>query len=334
MAEIVFFELEPWERDWLAARPGVAGAELVLEPLTPESPGLTSDCRVLSGFIRSRVTPEVLDKLPSLGLVATRSTGYDHIDTSACRERGILVCNVPHYGEHTVAEHTFGLMLSLSRKIHHAYVRTSRHDFSLAGLRGFDLRGKTLGVLGTGNIGIRVIQIARGFGMQVLAWDAREQPLLADLLGFRYVTLDELLPASDVLSLHVPLLPSTHHLIGREALAKIKPGALLINTSRGALVDTEALIAALDSGRLSGAGLDVLEGEELLGEESRMLAGDLPSERLRTLLQDYDLLHRENVIVTPHAAFYSKEAQERILQTTVENITGFLEGRPQNVVGA
>jgi D-lactate dehydrogenase len=332
MPDLLFFDLEPWEQEWLRTHVDLPGAGFFTEPLTAESGLLDPAADVLSVFIHSRVGTDVFDRLANLRLVAARSTGYDHIDAAACRERGISVCNVPHYGEHTVAEHTFGLILALSRKIHHAYLRTSRLDFRLEGLRGFDLRGKTLGVVGTGNIGIRVIQIARGFGLRVVAFDAREQPLLAEVLGFEYVPLDHLLETADVVSLHVPLLPETRHLIDRAALARMKPGALLINTARGGVVDSTALIEALDTGHLGGAGLDVLEGEEMIGEEARLLADGAPTDQVRTVLQDYNLLRREDVIVTPHLAFYSQEAQERILATTVDNIRAFRAGRPVNVV--
>ncbi|MBI3912537.1 MAG: hydroxyacid dehydrogenase [Armatimonadetes bacterium] len=332
MPDILFFELEPWEREWLETRPELVGAGFYEEPLAPGSPHLDPQAGVVSVFIRSRVNQAVLDRLPALRFVVTRSTGYDHIDLAACRARGIAVSNVPRYGEHTVAEHTFGLILALSRKIHHAYVRTSRLDFSLGSLRGFDLRGKILGVVGTGNIGVRVIQIARGFGMRVLAFDVRPQSLLAEVLEFQYVPLEQLLEQADVVTLHVPLLPQTTHLIDRAALTRMKRGALLINTARGALVDTGALIEALDAGHLGGTGLDVLEGEEMIMEERQVLAEGTPMEKLRTVLQDYNLLRRENVIVTPHIAWYSQEAQERILATTVENIHAFQSGRPVNVV--
>jgi D-lactate dehydrogenase len=331
MSNTLFFELEPWETEWLRACPGLPDAIFREEALTPDNPHLDPGAEILSVFIRSPIERAVLERLPALRLTTTRSTGYDHIDRETCRQRGITVCNVPRYGEHTVAEHTFGLILALSRKIHHAYIRTSRLNFSTESLCGFDLRGKTLSVIGTGNIGIRVIQIARGFGMRILAFDAREQPLLAEVLGFEYAPLDRLLREGDVVSLHVPLLPQTRHVIDQEALGKMKAGALLVNTSRGGLVDTAALIEALDSGRLGGAGLDVLEGEELLGEEQVLLDG-APMEKLREVLQDYNLLRRENVIVTPHIGWYSQEARERILTTTVENIRAFHAGQPVNVV--
>jgi D-lactate dehydrogenase len=326
------FELEAWEAEYLRERlPGIE-LRVIPDPLRPETAGAANGATVLSVFIYSRVSAEVLALLPGVQAVATRSTGFDHIDLAACRERGIAVSNVPTYGENTVAEHTFGLILALSRKIHQAYVRTVRGDFSLDGLRGFDLKGRTLGVVGTGHIGLHVIRIARGFGMQVLATDTRQQSFLAEVLGFDYVPLDELIERADIISLHVPYLPATHHLVNRERLERVKQGSLLINTARGGLVDTEALIWALDEGILAGVGLDVLEGEELIAHEEELLKQGAAPEQLQTAIRGHLLLRRENVVFTPHIAFDSEEALRRILDTTVENIQGFLNGTPQHLV--
>jgi D-lactate dehydrogenase len=329
---MAFFEVEPWEEDLI--RKELEGHRLSFFRGLLEDSLLAQiqDASVISVFIRSEVNKAVVDALPALRLVATRSTGYDHIDMEACDERGILVCNVPFYGENTVAEHTFGLILSLSRKIHKAYVRTAQGNFSLEGLRGFDLKNRTLGVIGAGSIGLHVIRIAKGFGMRVLAFDKRENHLMAEVLGFQYAPLDTLLAESDIITLHSPLMPSTQHIINRETLQKVKRGALLINTARGGLVDTEALIWGLDQGILSGAGLDVIEGEELISEETQLLTTPLAEEKLRMLLRQHVLLRREDVVVTPHTAFNSQEAMERIVDTAIADIRGFLEGNPQNVV--
>lgn len=331
---IACFELEPWEEEYL--RRELAGLDFRAStaPLSPETAEMAAGAAIASVFIRSRVSVDTLARLPDLRLVATRSTGFDHVDLEACRQRGILVSNVPTYGENTVAEHTFGLILALSRKIHQAYVRTVRGDFSVQGLRGFDLKGRTLGVVGAGNIGLHVIRIGRGFGMDVLAYDTRPHALLAEVLGFGYVPLDDLLRASDIISLHVPYFPATHHLINRERLAQMRRGSLLINTARGGLVDTEALLWALDEGILAGAGLDVLEGEELIAEEQQLLRQDVAAEQLQSAIRAHVLLRRENVVITPHNAFNSDEALRRILETTVSNVRSFLDGQPRNVVGA
>ena len=330
--KISFFEMEEWHRQYLLDHaPANWDLQVFAETLRPATASLAENAKVVSVFIYSEVSAALIDQLSCLGLVATRSTGYDHIDVEACRGRNILTANVPRYGENTVAEHAFGLILSLSRKIYQAYQRTSRLDFSLHSLRGFDLKGKTMGVVGAGAIGLHVIRIAKGFGMEALAYDTKEQPLLAEVLGFRYTSLPDLLSNSNVISLHVPLLPETHHLINEETIRLIKPGAILINTARGSIVDTGAVVTALNEGILAGAGLDVLEGEESIKEEAQLLGQTLSVEKLRAIVQSYALLHRDNVIITPHIGFYSVEAEERILDTTIENIQAFLQGHPQNV---
>jgi D-lactate dehydrogenase len=293
---------------------------------------LGAGVEVLSVDVGSRVSRRTLEASADLPLVATRSTGYDHIDLAACAERGIAVANVPTYGENTVAEHTFALILALSRNVHKAWVRSQRHDFSLAGLRGFDLRGKTLGAVGTGHIGLHVAKIGRGFGMDVLAADPRPQPLLAEVLGFRYLPLEELVAASHIVTLHVPYTPATHHLVDRELLSRFRRGALLVNTGRGGPVETEALLWALDSGILRGAGLDVLEGEEMLSEDRRLLAREGDQAQLRTLVENQALLGREDVVVTPHIGFDSVGAVQRIVDVTAANVAGFLAGAPRNLV--
>lgn len=333
-----FFELEPGQAGEIGAalaRLGIADrVDATYRPgaLDAASAAGLADLEAACIFIGTRLDRPLLDRLPGLRLVLTRSTGYDHIDLARCRERGIVVCNVPRYGTTTVAEHTFALMLGLSRKVHEAVTRTRHDDFTIEGLRGFDLYGKTLGVVGTGSIGLHVIRIARGFGMNVLAHDVRPQPLLAEVLQFRYVDLDTLLRESDVVTLHVPALPETRHLIGREALGKMKPGALLINTARGQVVDTDAVLAALRRGTLGGVGLDVVEGEEHIREDAEVLVSEAASEAIRQVFQTHLLLHHDNVLFTPHIAFNSVEAIQRILDTTLGNLKAYLEGAPANVV--
>lgn len=291
---------------------------------------------LLSVFVDSRVTKEVLDQMPNLKFIATRSTGYDHLDFNECQRRGIVVSTVPVYGENTVAEHAFALILALSRKIFQSYERTERMDFNREGLQGFDLLGKTLGVVGTGHIGQHSIRIGAAFGMKVIAFDAFPNQELAAKEGFEYVpTLDDLLSRSHVITLHVPYLPSTHHMINVDNVKKIKPGAILVNTARGALVDTQALLWALEEKILSGAGLDVLEGEEDLYEDITLLSKGFPKDHdIATLLRNHILIARRDVILTPHNAFNSMEAVQRIFDTTVENIKGFVEGQPVNVAKA
>lgn len=332
-AVVACFEVQPWEQEFLSER--LAGQDLTFSTeflVEEEAASRVKDAQVLSVFIRSRITRAILERLPRLQLVATRSTGYDHVDLAACSERGVAVANVPYYGENTVAEHTFGLILALSRNIHKAYQRTVRGDFSLEGLQGFDLKGKTLGVLGAGNIGLHVIRIAKGFGMEVVAYDVKPHHLVAEVLGFRYVSVEELLRYSDIVSLHLPYMTQTHHFLNKERFLLMKRGVLLINTARGSLVDSDALLWALDEGILAGAGLDVLEGEELIQEEKQLIAAQAVEEKLRMLLRHHALMRRDDVVVTPHIAFNSREAVHRIAEVTADNILGFLSGHPSNIV--
>ncbi len=294
----------------------------------------SSDTDILSVFIGSKVDKRVLDQCPRLRLIATRSTGFDHIDLKLCCERAITVVNVPRYGENTVAEFTFALLLALARKLYPSVKRVrEEHRFCCDGLQGFDLKGKTLGIVGTGNIGAHVAKIAVGFGMKTIAFDLYQQEKLVRDYGVKYVALAELLRESDVITLHIPYIPSTHHLINRENLKTVKKGAVLINTSRGGVVETEALVWALKEGLLGGAGLDVLEEEGcVISEIDTLLKRHPNEEQLRTLLIDHALMHMPNVLVTPHNAFNSTEALERILGTTLDNIKCFLDGNPKNRV--
>lgn len=291
-----------------------------------------ADCEAISVFVHSNITRGIIEKLPSLRFIATRSTGFEHIDLEACKEKGIIVSNVPFYGENTVAEHTFALILSLSRNIHKTYVRTINNNFSLENLQGFDLKGKTLGVIGAGKIGLHVIRMAKGFGMNVLAFDVTKNSFMAEILGFEYADIDFILKNSDIISLHAPLNKATYHLINKDNIGIIKKGAVIVNTSRGGLIETDALLEALDSGIISGAGLDVFEGEEYILEEGCKLRKGLSDDVKKLVNQNCDLLHRENVVITPHNAFNSIEAVERIFETTIDNIKGFISGKPINII--
>ena len=294
------------------------------------------DTSVLSTFINSRINKDIIDSLPNLRFIATRSTGFDHIDMEHARSKGILVSNVPNYGENTVAEHTFALILSLARNLKKAHFKVNEGDFSIKDLMGFDLKGKTIGVVGTGHIGLRVIKMAVGFSIVVLAFDPTQNQFLSEVLGFKYVDFETLLKESDIITLHAPYNKKTHHIINENNIGLIKKGAILINTARGGLVDTIALTKALDKKILSGAGLDVLEGEDIILEEKQLLMRkkkDLYNpQKLQLTLRNCFLLQRENVVFTPHIGFYSKEALQRILDTTVYNIMGFIRGNPANIV--
>lgn len=305
-----------------------------------------ADAEVLSGFIDSTIPASFLESHPALRLIAARSTATDHIDLEACRTRGITVCHVPGYGDTTVAEHTFALLLALSRRLRETMLTPTRGNFSYAAVRGFDLAGKTIGIIGAGHIGRRVASLARAFRMEVLAFDvapADPEP------GMQFVPLAELLARSHVVTLHTPLTPETHHIINEASLAQCRRGVILLNTARGGLVQTSALRAALDSGHVGGAGLDVLEDERVMrAPASQIIASEIvrklqedgntreshDAERLAALqevmLSD-SILSRSNVVFTPHVAFNSTEAHERLLVTTVQNIRAFLADKPVNV---
>jgi D-lactate dehydrogenase len=328
---IAFFEVKDWEEEYLKKRLNGHLLKFSNEKLSLENAQQIKDSDAVSVFIYSKIDEQILQEIPKLKLITTRSTGFDHIDVEACQKQGITVCNVPSYGENTVAEHPFALILSLYRRLFMTCPRFE-HDFSIEGLMGFDLKGKTIGVVGAGQIGLHVIRIAKGFGMNVLAYDARQNKIFSEVMGFEYTSLEDLLARSDIITLHVPYNKYTHHLMDREKLKLVKKGAILINTARGSIVDTEALIEALDKKILSGAGLDVIEGEELIKEEKQLLYDPKNIEVLADLVKDHILLSKDNVVFTPHIAFFSKEALERILETTVENVTAFVSGNPQNVV--
>ena len=295
-----------------------------------------SSIEVLSVFVDYQVTKDMLDLLPNLQFIATRSAGYDHIDVAEAQARNIAISRVPHYGARTVAEYAVALMFALSRNAFRSYSDLQHHAGSVQFemYEGFDLFGKTLGVIGTGMIGKSVCQIAKGIGMKVLAYDAFPDKSFAKENDITYLPLDELLTQVDILTLHVPSLPETYHMIDEEKLSLLKPGAYLVNTARGEVVDTPALVRALQTDHLAGAGLDVLEGEHELREEVDLLAaGSGPSDIWETLVADHALIDMPNVIVTPHIAFNTVEAKREITDITINNIQGFMSGAPLNVVG-
>ena len=326
---IAFFEVTPKEKSYLRKKLDKSfDLDFFTNPLNESNAGkLISGVNIISPFIYSQLNSKVISYAKKLKLIATRSTGFNHIDIDASKKKKISVANVPYYGENTVAEHTFALILALSRNLHKAYVRTIHSDFSLDGLRGFDLRGKTLGVIGAGSIGVHVIKIAKGFGMKIIAYDVKPNHMLTELLDFTYVSLDELLSRSDIITLHCPYNSNTHHLINMNNIKKVKKGTLFINTARSGLIEPKALYYAIERGIFGGAGLDVFEGEELVKEENQMLTKNVSVEHLEPILKRNILLKRENVIITPHMAFDSVEAIERILDTTIDNIKCFLEGK-------
>lgn len=300
------------------------GHELVyLEPrLNAQTAALAAGFDVACSFVNDDVNRAALVTLRDRGvrLVALRSAGFNHVDLDAAAEIGVAVVRVPEYSPHAVAEHAITLVLALNRKIHRAYARVREGNFALDGLLGFDLYGKTVGLVGTGRIGRAAARIFAGFGCRVLAFD-RDPADELRVLGVAYVSIDELYQHSDVISLHVPLTPATHHMIDSRAFSQMKPGVMLINTGRGALIDSRALIAALKTGHVGAAGLDVYEEEEGVFFED--LSG--------RVLQD-DVLARlltfPNVVVTAHQGFFTREALAAIATTTLSSVTAFERGEP------
>ena len=331
MTKIIFFEVASWEREEL--KKIFPEALLIEKPLTEENVSEFADVEIASCFFYSNFSKTVIEKLPKLKLIATRSTGVDHIDVSFCHQKNIAVCNVPEYGSRTVAEHNFALILTLTRKIYQSINQAKNFDFNHEKIRGVDLFGKTLGVLGLGKIGKEVVKIARGFGMRILVYTKTKDKALAKSLGFSYKSLDEVLSSSDIISLHLPLTEKTKHIINKENIKKIKKGAFLVNTARGGLIESEALVLGLKKGIFAGVALDVLEGERQLMEEVEILTESYREETdLKTLILDHILVNHPNVIITPHNAFNTKEALFRILETTIKNIQGFLRKKTINLV--
>ena len=324
----ILFSSQTYDRDSFLAAPTEASIELHFQAarLSLDTVALAERFEVVCAFINDDLSAPVLEHLAAGGtrLIALRSAGYNHVDLAAAKRLGLSVVRVPAYSPHAVAEHAVALILALNRRLHRAYNRTREGDFTLHGLTGFDLYGKTVGVVGTGQIGATFAKIMAGFGCQLLAYDPYPNPEV-QALGARYLPLAELLAEAQIISLHCPLTADSKHLINSQSLAHLQPGAMLINTGRGALVDTPALIEALKSGQLGYLGLDVYEEEAQLFFEDR---SDLP-------LQD-DVLARlltfPNVIITAHQAFLTREALAAIAATTLQNITEWAAGTPQNSV--
>lgn len=321
---VVIFSTKPHDIASLEAANDVHGHELTfLEPrLTRETVPLAEGFPVVCPFVNDELDRPVLEQLAKcgVGLLALRSAGFSHVDLPAAGELGIAVAHVPAYSPDAVAEFTVGLILALDRKLHRAYARVREGNFSLDGLLGFDLHGRTVGVVGTGAIGRVFARIMLGFGCRVVAFD----PVPSDearSMGVEFVDLETLLRTSDIISLHTPLTAATHHLIDGRAVAAMKPGVMLINTSRGGLIDTSAVIDGLKSERIGFVGLDVYE------EEAGLFFEDLSWR----IIQD-DVLARlltfPNVLVTAHQAFFTREALENIAETTLANVTAFERGEP------
>jgi D-lactate dehydrogenase len=331
--KIVFFEIEDWEKDYI--KKSLKGFEIKFfkEPLDEKNLSKVKNYDILSVFIYSAVDKKKLDKFTNVKLITTMSTGFDHINLEECKKKNIAVSNVPYYGENTVAEHTFALILALSRRLFGSIERTKRGSFDLKGLRGFDLKGKTIGIVGTGHIGSHVARIANGFEMDIIAYDIKKDKKLKKNYGVKYVPLDALLKKADIITLHAPLNEKTKHMLNKKNIKLMKPTALIINTARGGLIETNALANFLVKNKMAGAGIDVLEEECFIKEEMQLLSRRFAQTcDLKTLIENHILLKLDNVIITPHNAFNSKEALQRILDTTISNIKNFLKNKQQNVV--
>jgi D-lactate dehydrogenase len=315
MTKLAFFNVDEKEQAvLLKAFEGEKAFELSFrqKPLDVHTVTIAKDADGMGIFIQSHITQEILDLLPQLRIIATMSTGFDHIDLEACKSRNITVCNVPAYGDNTVAEYAFGLIIALARKLKPTFERVERGFFSRTGLKGMDLKGKTLGLIGTGRIGCYMARLGWAFGMKVIAHDLRSNATLVEKFGVTFLSLDEVLQQADIISLHVPYLPSTHHLINVERLRLLKPTALLVNTARGKVVDTKAVSVALREGRLGGVALDTFEGEEIWIEEEFLKRDDLAAITLKEAMESFSIMRSERAILTPHNAFNTREALERI----------------------
>ncbi|MGB0766799.1 MAG: 2-hydroxyacid dehydrogenase [Phycisphaeraceae bacterium] len=320
--KICFFSTKPYDQRFFQAVNRDAGHELVFyeTKLTADTASLAKGCDAVCVFVNDPLGAATLEALADQGceLVLLRCAGYNNVDLDAADRLGITVCRVPVYSPFAVAEHTLALILTLNRKVHKAYNRVRDGNFAIDGLIGFDLNDKTIGIVGTGRIGQILAKIAKGLGMHVLAYDLNPNAEL-EATGVAYVPFDDLIEKSDIVSLLCPLTPKTHHLISTDAVEKMKPGVMLVNTSRGGLIDASALIGGLKSGRIGSVALDVYE------EEGDVFFEDLSDQVLQddTLAR---LLTFPNVLITSHQAFFTKEAMHEIASTTLANATAFAEG--------
>ena len=319
--KVAFFDTKPYDVPGFDCYAVDSGLEIkYFEPkLNIDTVSLAAGFDAVCVFVNDSVNAQVVEKLHELGVktIALRCAGYNNVDLTACKEKGIRVFRVPAYSPYAVAEHAMALLLAVNRRIHKAHIRTREFNFSLSGLTGFDLYGKTVGIIGTGKIGRIFADICKGFGMKILAYDKFPNPNS----GLDYVELEELFRNSDIISLHCPLTEETHHMINDEAVEIMKPGVVIVNTSRGGLVDTESLINGIKVGIVGAACLDVYE------EEGDVFYEDLSGHVLHDdkLVR---LISMPNVIVTSHQAFLTKEALDNIASTTVNNLTRFFAGNP------
>ncbi len=333
--KIAFFDIENWEKDYLKKELKGHTLKFFSGHLTKSKTYEIKDFESISVFIYSKVSKETLDLLPKLKIVCTRSTGFDHINLKECSTRKIIVSNVPTYGENTVAEHTFALIMALSRKIPESVNKVKMGHFDLEGIRGFDLKGKTIGIIGLGNIGKHVVRIAHGFEMNIVGFDLHKDPELIKNYGVKYKKYEEILKISDIVTFHVPLNKHTQHLLNCKNIKTMKKGSYVINTSRGKIIETSALLWGIKHKVLAGVGLDVLENETFIPEESVLLSQKYLEQQekdIKLILEEHILTEQDNVIITPHNAFNSKEAIIRILDTTIDNLKCYFKKKCINKV--
>lgn len=324
---VAFYGIWPEMQEYVKTK--LKGFSVLTSPEKITEKNINPQTNILAVFVEAPVTKKIIESLPNLKMIATMSTGFDHVDLETAKNRSIPVCNVPTYGENTVAEHAMALILGLTRKLFPSVKRVKEGMYDFHGLRGIDIKGKTIGVVGTGHIGMHLIKMLSGFEAKIVAYDAFPNKDKAKEFGFTYLTLEKLLASSDIISLHTPLLPSTRHLINKKNIKKIKAGAYLINTARGALVEPEAIVWGLQSNRLSGVGLDVLEDENLIQNYEEVISCKDDC-KIKTTMLNNIIIDHPNSIVTPHNAFNSTEAIQRILDVTIENIQSFSKNKTAN----
>ncbi|MEK6919083.1 MAG: NAD(P)-dependent oxidoreductase [Nanoarchaeota archaeon] len=329
MMKIAFFEVKDHEEKIFKEKLKGHKLSFYKEALNEKNASKAKDSDIISIFVYSKANKQALEKISNLKLITTRSTGFDHIDLEYCKNKGIIACNVPVYAEHSVAEHAMALLLAISRNITKSYVRIHKNNFSIEGLEGFDISGKTIGILGTGHIGIHMMRMAKGFEMKIIAYSKGINKELERKEGFQYVKFNELLKKSDIISIHLPLNTETKHLINKETIKKMKKGVIIINTARGEIIDTKALIDGIKKGIIGGAGLDVIEGENIIKKGNHQ---KLDPKLFRLLADDHKILNNEKVIFTPHIAFYSKESSQNLLNSSIENIQSFINNKTKNSI--
>jgi D-lactate dehydrogenase len=326
---VAFFGVKSWEKEIIEreiSKLDTFGVGIFTEEVQ-DNLELAAKYDIISPFVYSQFSERNLKKLPNLKMIATRSTGVDHIDGNYCKKNGIAMASVPVYGSHTVAEYAFALLLAITRKVVVAHQSVEDGEFNPEGLTGTDLHGKTLGVIGCGKIGQNVIKIARGFGMKVLGVDGYRDPKLEKKRGFEYADLETCLKSADFVTLHVPAIPSTFHMINKTNIKLMKKGSYLVNTARGTAAEVEAIVWALNNKILAGAALDVAEDEALVESDKVVMSEKYTKDELQDILSFHLLRDRDDVVFTPHNAFNTKEAIERIIETTMENIKKFMDGK-------